>query len=125
MELEVASETHGETPPLPATPVWVTSPPLQTPPGHLVEVTGLVRVPEAPLGVADPLVIFDSIGGEESAVRLYSAPSWTAFRMIRAAPTGVECRLTIALGGVGKAHIDSLRYRFIPLHSAASQTAAR
>jgi hypothetical protein len=126
LELEAKSKVASTAPPsVPGAPVWITSPPLAVPPGHLVEITGWARVDEIPIGSADPLVIFDSIGGEESEVRVATAPSWTPFRMVRAAPAGAECRLTIALGGVGKAQVDSLRYRLIPLETPAPQTAAR
>jgi hypothetical protein len=116
--LELAASPGGESsgPPALATPpVWITSPPLVVPAGHLIEITGWARVSEAPLGSSDPLLIFDSIGGEESAVRIATAPSWKRFRLVRAAPAGAECRVTIALGGVGRAAVDSLEYRFIPL----------
>ena len=126
LELEARSPMKSDAPPAVAgSPVWITSPPLAVPVGHLVEITGWARVDETPLGSADPLVIFDSIGGEASAVRLASAPSWTPFRMIRAAPDGAQCRLTIALGGVGKAQVDSLHYRFIPLVTLVPPTALR
>ena len=119
LELQVQSETPGGTPPaLPAAPVWVTSPPLQTPPGHLVEISGLVRVAEAPLGLADPLVIFDSVGGEEGAIRVESSPAWRPFRMLRVPTPGAEMRLTIALGGVGRAQVDGITVRYIPLRAA-------
>jgi hypothetical protein len=121
LELEAMSKVESDAPPaVPGAPVWITSPPIAVPPGQLVEISGWARVDETPIGSADALVIFDSIGGEESAVRLATAPSWTPFRMVRAAPEGAECRLTIALGGIGRAHVDSLRYRFIPLSNATS-----
>jgi hypothetical protein len=121
LELEAKSKVAGFAPPaVPGSPVWITSPPLTVPPGHLVEIAGYARVDEIPIGSADPLEIFDSLGGEGSAVRLSVAPSWTSFHMVRAAPDGGECRLTIALGGVGKAHVDSLRYRFIPMGPSAT-----
>jgi hypothetical protein len=127
LELEAKSKLDSVTPPaVAASPVWVTSPPLVVPAGHLLEITGWARVDEIPIGSADPLVIFDSMGGEESAVRLAAAPSWTPFRVVRATSDGAECRLTIALGGVGKAHVDALRYRFIllnPVPTAADATA--
>jgi hypothetical protein len=120
LELQVSSEAADGTPPvLPASPVWVTSPPLQTPPGHLIEISGLVRVPEAPLGLADPLVIFDSVGGEEGAIRVESSPEWRSFRMVRAPSPGAEMRLTIALGGIGRAQVDGLVVRYIPVRPAA------
>jgi hypothetical protein len=126
LELEARLTFESGVPPaVSGAPVWVTSPPLAIPSGQLVEITGWARVDEVPIGSADPLLIFDSIGGEESAVRLAEAPSWTPFRMVRATSEGGECRLTIALGGVGKAHIDGLRCRYIPLKRApATPTSA-
>jgi hypothetical protein len=119
LELQVINESPGGTPPaIPQSPVWVTSPPLQTPPGHLVEISGQVRVAEAPLGLADPLVIFDSIGGEEGAIRVDSSPAWRPFRMLRVPTPGAEMRLTIALGGVGRAQVDGITVRYIPLQGA-------
>jgi hypothetical protein len=107
--------SSGVSPSLTSPPVWITSPPLVVPAGHVVEIRGWVRVTETPLGSADPLLIFDSIGGEESAVRIASARTWRPFRLVRAVPPGAECRVTIALGGVGRAAVDSLEYRIISL----------
>jgi hypothetical protein len=86
-----------------------------------VEISGLARVSNVPIGSPDPLLIFDSIGGEESAVRISSAPSWTPFKMLRAATPGSELRVTVALGGVGRAQIDALSYRFIPQSTSSNQ----
>jgi hypothetical protein len=125
LELEAKSQLDNEAPPaLAAAPVWVTSPPLAVPAGHLVEITGWARVDEVPIGSADPLVIFDSVGGEESSVRLAAAPSWTPFRLVRAASDGAQCRLTIALGGVGKSQVDALRFRFVPLNPVPTEATA-
>ena len=116
VELEVRQSTPGGAPPaIAAPPVWITSPPIAPPEGHLIEITGLVRMPLRPIGSADPLLVFDSIGGESSALRIESAPSWTPFRLVRAAAPGAECRITFALGGAGRAQIDALHCRFIPL----------
>ncbi|RIK83385.1 MAG: hypothetical protein DCC67_05970 [Planctomycetota bacterium] len=120
LDLDVRQTTSAGSPPtLPTPPVWVTSPPVPVPPGHLVEISGVARVPDVPLGSPDGLLVFDSIGGEESAVRISLAPSWTPFRLIRAVPAGAELRLTVALGGVGRAQIDALAYRYIPLNRQA------
>jgi hypothetical protein len=119
LELEVKCDAaESAPPPLATPPVWATSPPLKAPPGHLLEITGWARVADVPIGSPDPLLIFDSVGGEESAVRISSAPAWTPFRLIRVPSAGSEVRLTVALGGVGRAQIDSLAYRFIPLSNA-------
>jgi hypothetical protein len=120
LELEARQTAAIDTPPAIATPpVWMTSPPVTVPAGHLIEVIGLVRISEAPIGSADPLLIFDSIGGEEAALRFDEARSWTPFRLVRAAGPATECRVTVALGGVGRAQIDGLRYRVVPLPGAA------
>ena len=116
LELHVQNETpDGTAPALPKAPVWVTSPPITVPPGYLLEISGLVRVAESPIGLADPLLIFDSIGGEESALRVNLSPSWSPFRLVRAAPPGSQLRLTVALGGVGRAQIDGVAVRYVPL----------
>jgi hypothetical protein len=114
--LELEARTTAAGPPSLATPpVWITSPPLRVPAGHLLEITGWARVAETPMGSSEPLLVFDSIGGEESAVRIAAAPSWRPFRLVRAAPPGAECRVTIALGGIGRAAVDSLQCRFVPI----------
>jgi len=111
---------------LPVLPITIdnidTSPPLEIPAGQLLEITGVARVADLPLGSVDPLLAFDSLGGEESGIRIRISPSWTAFRLIRAGAPGSQCRLTIALGGAGRAQIDSLRYRLIPLPPTAPAT---
>lgn len=123
LELAASPETEGKLPTVASGPrAWVTSPPIAVPPGCLLEVTGWARVPE-PLGSVDPLLVFDSIGGEESALRFDAAPSWTPFRFVRAVPPGTRCRLTIALGAAGRAQVDSLQYRFIELTPTVQQVA--
>ncbi|HYO24184.1 MAG TPA: hypothetical protein VEQ85_04475, partial [Lacipirellulaceae bacterium] len=119
LELEArATAGTGAPPALATAPVWITSPSLQAPPGHVIEITGWVRVAETPIGSADPLLVFDSIGGEESAIRVATAPTWRRFRLVRAAPPGVMCQITIALGGAGRAMVDDLQYRLLPLPAA-------
>jgi hypothetical protein len=121
LELEARSEApETASPAIALPPVWVTSPPLAAPPGHLIEITGLARVGEPPIGSPDPLLIFDSVGGEESALRISEAPSWQPFRLVRAAPPGAELRLTIALGGLGRAQVDSIAVRYVPMPAAAA-----
>ena len=71
-----------------------------------------MRVAEAPIGSADPLLIFDSIGGEESAVRVDVVALLAAVPAGPRAAAGAECRVTIALGGVGRAQVDSLAVSF-------------
>jgi hypothetical protein len=116
LELTATAEEDVSAPPLlPTAPVWITSPPVPASAGQLVEITGWVRILETPLGAADPVLIFDSLGGEESALRITSAPLWQPFRLVRAVPPGAECRVTVALGGLGRVAVDDVGYRFLPL----------
>lgn len=116
LELAATAEDDASAPPLlPPAPVWITSPPLPASAGQLVEITGWVRILETPIGAADPVLIFDSLGGEESALRIASAPLWQPFRLVRAVPPGAECRITVALGGLGRVAVDHVGYRFLPL----------
>ena len=94
-------------------PAWVTSPGVQLQAGDLVEITGVARVPQQPLGSVDGLMIFDSLGGEEMAVRITEAPSWRSFRLIRAAPTDTTVSVTIALTGHGRVQLDDLAIRVL------------
>jgi hypothetical protein len=125
LELDARGTHPGPLPPtLAGAPVWITSPPIAVQKGGLIEVVGWVRVDEPPMGSAEPVVIFDSLGGEESGVRIASAPLWTRFRLVRAAPPGGECRVTIALGGVGRVAVDSLGYRVLPLPRSGAPAAS-
>ena len=121
LELEARADASRRAPPRrsPAPPVWITSPPLAVPPGHACRDHGLgARRRDA-----------DRLGRPAADLRLdrrrgvgacgsRRRRSWTPFRLVRAAPPGAECRVTIALGGVGRAQVDSLR---VPAHSAAER----
>ena len=114
LELE-ALPADPDAPPatLPTAPAWVTSPEMPLQAGDLVEITGVARVPQQPLGSIDGLMIFDSLGGEEMAVRVTEAPSWRPFRLLRAAPTDTTVTVTIALTGHGRVQLDDLAIRVL------------
>lgn len=101
---------HASTP-----PVWVTSPSLSLAPGQMIELIGKVRVTEQPLGVDGGLLVFDTLAGENSALRIRECPSWKSFRMVRVAKQTTHIALTFALGGAGTAEIDDLKYRISPV----------
>ena len=103
---------------VPASPVWVTSPPVRVRAGDLIEITGQARVPEELLGTVDGLEILDTLGGPELAVHIPSSPSWRPFRMIRAATADADVTVTIALTGLGAAQVDDVALRTI--HPAAT-----
>ena len=112
LELEATGANPAFPPPLiPTAPVWVRSRPIKLKAGEVVEISGVARVPQQLIGSVDGLQIFDSVGGIELATRIKVAPTWQRFRMIRAATTDTELRVTISLSGLGTAQIDSLAVR--------------
>ncbi len=114
LELEASSTDPAiPAPVIPASPVWITSPPLRIQAGKIVEITGVVRVPEPLIGSVDGLQIVDSLGGTDLSLRIPLAPSWQAFRILRVAPTDTDVTVSIALTGLGKAQIDDLAIRTI------------
>ncbi|NOY40466.1 MAG: hypothetical protein GXP26_01330 [Planctomycetes bacterium] len=114
LELEARStDTTIPAPVVPASPVWITSPPLRVRAGEIIEITGVARVPEPLIGSVDGLQIIDSLGGVDMSLRIPQAPSWQPFRLIRVTPTDVDVTVSIALTGLGKAQVDDLAIRTI------------
>ncbi len=114
LELEARStDTSIPAPIVPASPVWITSPPLHVRAGEIIEITGVARVPEPLIGSVDGLQIIDSLGGVDMSLRIPQAPSWQPFRLIRVTPTDAEVTVSIALTGLGKAQVDDLAIRTI------------
>jgi hypothetical protein len=87
LELEVTN-TDPDYPVavVPTSPVWISTPPLTVNSGELVEITGMVRVPEPLIGTVDGLQIIDSLGGPGMAQRILQARDWQPIRIIRAVP---------------------------------------
>ncbi|MCA9236709.1 MAG: hypothetical protein KDA44_14640 [Planctomycetales bacterium] len=120
LELDArATRPDGVAPATPAVPVWVTSPPISLPANSLLEISGVVRTSQPLLGPDEALLAFDSLGGEQLALRFQRIPSWQPLRMMRLTGAGGETRLTLALDGIGRVQIDSLAYRITPLGAAA------
>ncbi len=114
LELEV--QPTGPMPPVVATsPVWVSSAPVRVRAGEKVEIRGMVRVPQRLTGSVDGLQIFDSLGGMPLAIRFQQTGSWQPFRVVRVAPTDTEMTITFALSGLGKAQIDQVSVRQLPV----------
>ncbi len=112
LELEAkAMDENGPPPVVQASPVWITTAAVQVQAGEIVEITGVVRVPEPLIGTVDGLQVIDSLGGPEMALRIAEAPSWQRFRILRTVPSDGEVTVSIALSGLGKAQIDDLAIR--------------
>jgi hypothetical protein len=123
LELEVTN-TDPDYPVavVPTSPVWISTPPLAVKAGELVEITGMVRVPEPLIGTVDGLQIIDSLGGPGMATRIVQSPDWQPIRIIRAVPADGQVTVSVALAGLGKAQVDSLAIRSLrPNATVATQ----
>lgn len=112
LELEVTN-TDPDYPVavVPTSPVWISTPPLAVKAGELVEITGMVRVPEQLIGTVDGLQIVDSLGGPGMATRIMQSQDWQPIRIVRAVPADGQITVSVALAGLGKAQVDSLMVR--------------
>jgi hypothetical protein len=112
LELEVTN-TDPDYPVavVPTSPVWISTPPLAVKSGELVEITGMVRIPEPLIGTVDGLQIIDSLGGPGMSTRIVHSQDWQPIRIIRAVPTDGQMTVSLALAGLGKAQIDSFAIR--------------
>jgi hypothetical protein len=123
-ELSVAEPRHGryclllhaaasgESRPDPDVPsVWIESPPIAVTAGQILEIAGWARVEPYGPHNGDGLQIVDSVGGPELALAVRQTNGWERFQIIRAMPETCELRLTVALSGVGTAHLDAVMVR--------------
>jgi hypothetical protein len=102
----------------------INSPPVQLPPGTLVQVSGWVRVPAPITASADGALFYDSAGGEPLAVRLTEPTPWKRFTLYRRVPSSGTLQVTLALTGIGTVYFDDIRIEpLVP--SAGNATAAQ
>jgi hypothetical protein len=125
LELEVAnSDPDYPVAVVPTSPVWISTPPLTVKSGELVEITGMVRIPEPLIGTVDGLQIIDSLGGPGMATRMTQTQDWQRFQIVRAVPADGQLTVSVALAGLGKAHVDNLAIRSLrPSSTVATQPA--
>ena len=120
------SSDAAQAPPVITTPpVWVVSAPVAVRAGEVLEISGMVRVPQPLLGSVDGLQIFDSLGGRSLALRFGQTPSWQPFRIVRTAPADTEVTVTFALAGLGSVQIDDVVLRRLETSPTARQTAPK
>ncbi len=89
-------------------PVWVETAAVPVKAGDLLQIQGWVRVPQAVQGSVDELLVFDSIGGPDLALRFSPTGSWRRFIIYRAAPQAGQVSVTFAVTGMGEAWIDDV-----------------
>lgn len=97
-------------------PLWVTSPEVPVEAGDWVRIGGWVRVAEPLSGTVDGLMIFDSLGGADLAIRVNQTGGWRPFALYRIAPTSGTVQVTFALTGFGAAMLDDVTIATIDPH---------
>ncbi len=119
-----ATPTEAEDQPslIESPPVWVTSAPVAVRRGEVFRIHGWVRVPAPILGSVDGLMIIDSLGGSDLALRIGATTAWEEFTLFRAAPQDGQLALTFALTGLGEAWIDDITVEQVVLQRASSNT---
>ncbi len=91
--------------------VWITSPRLAVTPGGVFEVTGWARVATQTGSQRGELLIVDTLGGEQLAIRIPATTGWRQFRMVRTADDSGQLQLNLALTGPASADIDAVMVR--------------
>ncbi len=90
-------------------PIWIDSAAIDVRKGQRIRVAGWVRIDQPIKGSLDGLMISDSIGGPELALRLKQTDGWQSFEMIRAADQDDQLVLRFSLSGIGEVWLDDLR----------------
>ncbi len=102
--------------------VWVTSPQVATAPGSVIEISGWARVATRNADRSGELLVVDSLGGEQLALRLPATTGWQPFRMIRTTDHSGYVQLNLALTGPASADVDAMMIREVirPARTAAT-----
>ena len=111
LRLAVAPSNPSDKPKqLETVPLWVTTPPMPIRMGEMICVNGWIRIPQPLESTVDGLMIFDSLGGEELALRfVQTAGEWREFAFYRIVPEDANYYVIFALAGIGEVHLDDIR----------------
>ena len=89
--------------------VAIVSPTVKLQPGTLVQVTAWVYLTANIMGSADGAMFFDSVGGEELAVRVHEpTKKWKKYTLFRRIPSSGSIHVTLALTGLGSVYFDDV-----------------
>ena len=114
LRLAAAAEPGWEPPTfVPQPPVNVVTPPVTVRSGQLIHVSGWVKAVTPIVGSLDGVMLYDSLGGPEAAIRWTAGADWRRFELIREVQQSGELTITISLTGLGEIQFDDLR--IIPL----------
>jgi len=91
-------------------PLWVSTPAMSVRMGEMICVNGWIRISRALESTVDGLMIFDSLGGEELALRfLRREREWREFVFYRIVPEDGNYYVFFALDGFGEVQLDDIR----------------
>jgi hypothetical protein len=100
-------------------PAWVVTPPVAVEAGQIVCVRGFVMVSKPLAGSVDGLMIVDSLGGDDLALRITKTDGWQPFSFYRAAPQSGPMTVAFVLTGLGEVRLDDVAVHVLePLSTA-------
>lgn len=112
----VAADKENAPALLETVPLWTATPPMTVRNGETLCVTGWVRIPKKLEATVDGLMVFDSFGGEELALRfLETNGDWRNFVFYRIAPADGNFFVFFALNGFGEVHLDDIQVSAVQL----------
>lgn len=110
LKLAAGPERGRETPRVVSeTPVQIRTGPVRVEPGQVIHISFWLRIPNKIVSNLDGVVIYDSVGGAEQALRLNGpVPGWTQYQLLREVRESSDLTLTLALAGLGEVLIDDV-----------------
>jgi hypothetical protein len=110
LRMAVTPDPSDKPKQLETVPLWVATPPMTVRSGELICVNGWIRIPQPLESTVDGMMIFDSLGGEELALRfVHTAGEWREFAFYRCVPEDKTYYLFFALNGLGEVHLDDIQ----------------
>lgn len=107
--------------------VWVNSPDTPVAKGQVIEISGWARVASSASksgAATGELLVVDSLGGEELALRIPATTGWRPFRMVRRAAEQGQVRLSLSLAGSATADVDAVMIRTVSSSRQANRAAS-
>lgn len=93
---------------------WIQTAPVDVHPGDLVRIHGWVKIGKPLDDLGDGLLIYDSAGGSQLALRIRQAGSWQPFVIYRGIDQSQGLTVTCALAGYGEVQLDDFSVEVIP-----------
>jgi hypothetical protein len=103
-------------------PTWIITAPVPVEAGQLVLIRGWVQIPTPITGSVDGLMIVDSLGGEDLALRISKTTGWQPFSLLRVAPQSGALTVTFALTGLGEVRLDDVAIQVVEPAGAGGLT---